>query len=169
MSVARLGDGTGPSPLSRGMFARHQSEDAHQLSGVIETGDITKLGQNSHGTEHIKAPQADERLHHRCQRPGCRGGAKLIVKVGHTPGCFLAGINIVLKDHLLYRCVKGLLRQPVRVRLRPSALARRDPTMPEKEGTETLPRFGLNGLHIFPGTGQVPHRLLFRTRYPHRC
>ena len=36
--------------------------------------------------------------------------------------------------------------------------------MPKKEGTETLSRFGLKGLHILPGAGQVPHRLLFRTR-----
>ena len=84
---------------------------------MIKTGDIAKLGQNGHSTEHIKAPQADQRLHHRRQRPGRRSGANLIVKVSHTPGRLTTGINIFLKDQLLHRCCERLLRQPIHVRL----------------------------------------------------
>ena len=65
MPVARLRDSAGAALGARGICARHSSEDAHQLSGVIKTGDVTQFGENPNGAEHIKATQTDERLQHR--------------------------------------------------------------------------------------------------------
>ncbi len=70
MTVAGAGDGAGAAPRSRGVFAWNQSEETHQLSGIVEAGDVTPFGQDGHRTEYIDAAQADEGVYHRCEGPG---------------------------------------------------------------------------------------------------
>jgi len=88
---------------SGGVFARHPSQDAHQLPGGIETGDVPEFGENRDGTEYItepiKAPQADEGVHHRCEGPGDGGRSDRLVPIGHAPGGLMAGVDVFRKDH----------------------------------------------------------------------
>jgi len=84
---------------SRGVFARHPSEETHQLPGGIETGDVPEFGENRDGTEPIKAPQADPGLHHRRQGPRRGRGPDRLVPAGHTTRRLMAGVDLVRKDH----------------------------------------------------------------------
>ena len=115
---------------------------------MIKTGDVAEFGENGDGAEHIKAPQADQGLHHWRQRPGRSSRSNLLVQAGYTTRRLIAGINIFLKDQLLHRMIEGLVREPSLVRLRPPALARINTGVTDEEGAEPLPGFGLKGDHI---------------------
>ena len=63
MAVAGPGDPTGAAPGSRGMLARDQARETHQLARGVEAGDGAELGEDRHGAQDMNAPEADQVRH----------------------------------------------------------------------------------------------------------
>jgi hypothetical protein len=61
VGVAGLGDAAATEPLAAGVLRRHQAEVAHELAWVIETVEVTDLGHQPDGADHIDAAQRLQR------------------------------------------------------------------------------------------------------------
>ena len=70
MGVARLGDAALTAPLSTGVFRGGQAQVVHQLSGVVEAGEVAEFGHDGDGDGELHAPQGLERLDDRGKPPG---------------------------------------------------------------------------------------------------
>jgi hypothetical protein len=70
MTIARFGDGALTPPLTRGVFRGHQAQALHELSGMINAGEVSEF--SDHGDRHreLDAASGLKGLDHRRQAPG---------------------------------------------------------------------------------------------------
>src|ERR1700737_2540884 len=64
MSVTCLCQGSSVSRRPTGMLAWHQTQIAHQFTGMRETPQITEFGDNGRGRQEINGPQRHEGIDH---------------------------------------------------------------------------------------------------------
>jgi len=122
VAVAGERDRALASAPARGVLARHQPEEGHQLLGRVEAADVAELCQQYDGGEFVDAAQCHQRIDHRRQRPLRQRTHELIGELGDPLAGGALGVDVRLQNDLLPGILELQPGQPVLMRRRPAAL-----------------------------------------------
>jgi hypothetical protein len=138
MRVAAFGNAALPSFIAAGAFAGCQPEKVHERSGIGEPNEVSDLGHQRHGLEHLHAAQTHQCAHHRFSFP-------IRQCVLHRPrqpfqsfSGIVNGMYAFLKHNVLRRLWHDQAGKVTLMGLFPTALAGVAKTQPEQEAFEAL-------------------------------
>ena len=160
VAVAGLGDAALTALPAAGIFARCEAEIAHELSGVIEAGQVAEFGDEGDGGEELYASQCLDGFDDGIEAPIPGLVLEFGLKALQPCLLFRDGTDIFLEDDLLRRGVADHLTEPAQVSGSPVGLAFVADILAQQEGLQAV----LGGLEvfdgIFAGAGQVADRLV---------
>ena len=70
MGIPGLRDASLASALATGIFRRRQAQIIHELSGVIEAGQVAEFSDGSDSHRQLHATEGLQRVHDRAEPPG---------------------------------------------------------------------------------------------------
>src|SRR5262245_56840666 len=99
--VAGFGDGTLATALATGVLTGGETQIAHQLSRVVEPGEVAEFSDEGDGHRELDAAQSLQRLDDGRQAPGLDLVLELGLKALEAFVVFGHGPDILLEDNLL--------------------------------------------------------------------
>lgn len=103
MGIAGFGDGALSASLPRGILRRNQAQELHELSGVIEAGEVAQFRHRGHRHGALHAAQRLKRLDDRVQSPGFALVVACLFKTVEPCGVFVDCPDLFLENDLLCR------------------------------------------------------------------
>ncbi len=103
LGVSWLGDRARPAPLTAGVVRRRQAQVTHELSGVVQAGQLPAFRDDGDGDGQLHAPQGVQGLDHRGQAPGMPLFVELLCETLQTFGVRVPRPDLFLEDALLGR------------------------------------------------------------------
>src|SRR6185295_20010017 len=87
----------------------------HELSGVLETRQVSSLRPCGHGDSALDPAQSLASFDHWSEAPGCDLLVEFEFKTSQTFRLFGDGLDVFLKDDLLRRCGTHHLAEPAQM------------------------------------------------------
>jgi hypothetical protein len=113
--MAGCGDRPLPASLAPRIFGGEQAEEFHELSGVIETGEVPEFRHRGDRHRALDTTQGLERVDHRVEAPRFDLGVARLVKTLEACGVFVDRADIFLADEVLRGCGTADLCEPPQV------------------------------------------------------
>jgi len=161
MGIPRLGDASLASALATAIFRRRQAQILHELSGILEAGQVAEFsdGGDSHRQRH--ATEGLERIYHRAEPPGDDLLLEFLRKTLEPFGVFSDRPDIFLEDDVLGGGGTDDLAEPAQVSRAPGGPTGRPDIMPQQKGFQAK-RGRLQIVErIFASAAQVTHGFVF--------
>jgi hypothetical protein len=136
MSVTGFGHRSLPAWLPGGIFRGDQTQEFHEFSGVIETGELANVCHRSDRDSAWYAAQGLKGFNHRGQTPRFDRFVECLCETLESFGLLMNRTDIFLKDDVWRRCGTDDLREPPQVGRVPMGPAHRADVLPEQEGFE---------------------------------
>src|SRR5262245_10885551 len=124
MGIASFGDRALLAALPGGIFRRDQSQEFHQFSRGIKTGEVAYFGDHGDGHRALHTTERLQGFDHRVQPPGLYVLVEFLVETLVAFGVFSDRPDIFLKDDVLRRGRADALREPPEMGWAPMSLAR---------------------------------------------
>ena len=169
MAIPGFGERTLTPLAATAVFTGHESQEGHQLLGVLKAAEIAQLGQDRHGGDQAHAPQGHQALYQRLQTPPLDRLPHVPLHGLHAPLRIPHGLHILLQHDVLGRRGECHRFQPAPVRLRPLGLASVDFAVAQQKGAQPLAGLGFDVLEVLAGATEIAQALLLFIRYLHRC
>ncbi len=115
------------------MERRHETDEAHQLSGSIEARQIAELRADRCGDHQRDAAMGRHRTDHGSQRPHRDQLAHLGLQPLHPSTRLYDRFDVLVQADLLARLHEFLIGQPLQVRLGPVGSTRVAPPVTQQE------------------------------------
>jgi hypothetical protein len=147
MRVTGFGDRALPASLSTGVFGGDQAQMFHQLSGIVEAGQVAQFGDDGHGHRELHPTQGLERLDHRLQAPGFDLRLQSWLQSLEAVGVLIDRADVFLENELLRWGGTDHFREPPQVGRVPGGPARRADILSQEKRFEAK----LGGLAIADG------------------
>jgi hypothetical protein len=147
MRVTGFSDRALPASLSTRVFGGDQAQMFHQLSGILEAGQVAQFGYDGHGDRELNPTHGLERLDHRLQAPGFDLLLQFLLQSLEAVGVLVDRADVFLVNDLLRRGGTDHFREPPQMGWAPGGPARIADIVAEQKGFE--PELG--GLEIADG------------------
>jgi hypothetical protein len=160
MGISGLREASLASPLATGICRRRQAQILHELSGVIEAGQVAECSDGSDSHRPLHATEGLPRLNDRAEPPSGDLLREFLVQALEPVRVFGDRPDICVEDDGLGGGGTDDLAQPAQVRRTPSGSAGIAEIMPQQKGFEAeLGRLEIVE-RIFPRTAQVTNRFV---------
>src|SRR5262245_3859188 len=160
VSVAGLGDAAETATLAGGVHAGDESEEAGELTGVVEARDVAELGGDGDGDGALDAAHGLEGADDRGETPALHLVAQLGLETQEARHLLVDGLEHLLVDDLLGGCRADDAREIAAVGVVPVGAAGVGETETEEEGLQAV----LGGLQdddrVLAGPREVTHRFV---------
>src|SRR5262245_23673500 len=134
MAVARLGDASLLTPLSRRVCRRSSAQGVHQLSRVIDPGEVAEFGYGGHRASELYPAQSLERVDDRGEPPGLHLVGEGLCQTRQPCGVVGARSDGCLAHDLLCRGGTDHCAEPPEVGGTPGGSARRTDSVSQEKG-----------------------------------
>ena len=160
MGVARRGKASLATSVSTGSFRGDETESTHELSRVVNTGEVAQCRHEGDGHGELDAASALEGLDHRRKTPGVHRLVAGLCETLETCGVGGDGTDVCLKDHWRRRGGTAHLTQPPEVGGAPGGPAGVPDILPPAHGLPPKRRGLESAARLFTRPAQIPPRVI---------
>ena len=158
--ITGFGDGPLAAAFATGVFTGSKSQRAHELSGVLEPGQVAEFGDEGNGDGELDATHGLEGLDDGGETPALDLLSEFSLKALESFVMFSHGPDILLEDDLLGGRRTDHFRQPAQMGRPPRGAALIPDILAQEEGLQPV----LGGLaipdRILTRAGEVADRLV---------
>jgi hypothetical protein len=164
MGITRFGAGTLRALLRTRVLRGDEPQELHELSGIVEAGEVPECRDGGHGHDKLKATQGLGGFDHRTQAPAFDLLVEFLFNALKSLGVFAHGPDICLEDYVLGGCETNDLGKPSEMGWTPVGAARVADILPKQAGF--APKFRrLEVLHgIFTRPAEIAEGLVLHRR-----
>ena len=168
MAVAAFGNGSQPGALTGGVLRRYETEETHQLTWIIEAGQIAEFRDNGYGIDEADSTHGLKRIDDWREVPAFNLLFEHELKAFDPMGAFGNGIDVLLEDDLLRGRGHDPIGKPAQMGFSPVGSALIANAVPQQKRLESLPGGLLIEHGILSGAGQIAYCLIIDIGYVDR-